>query len=149
MSLRALRFSFSSSSVVEDGNVAEVTTTVPAPDATRTSLIPPGRVATTRASPPPDGSSQSWLLASSSSSTSSSGSGRAEVNSSDPSGRKAAPPSPLALRVSRRAGASPAGSTSQSAVTYFVRLGFSVETAVTNLPPSGESTRPEPRGRSM
>ena len=77
-----------------------------------------------------------------------SGSGRAEVNSSEPSGRNAAPLSPLALRVSRRAGRSPVGSTSHSAVTYLVRLGFSVCTAVTSRVPSGESARPEPRGRS-
>ena len=46
------------------------------------------------------------------------------MNSSEPSGRNAAPPSPLALRVSRRAGRSPVGSTSHSAVTHFVVFGF-------------------------
>ncbi len=145
-SLRCLRFAASASALSDEGNVMELTTTVPDPAATSTWSTPPARVATTRASPPSAGSSQSRETSSSSSSEA--GSGRAEVNSSEPSGRNAAPPSPFALRVRRRAGRSPAGSTSHSAVTHLVRLGFSVWTAVTSRLPSGDSRSPAPRGRS-
>ena len=54
--------------------------------------------------------------------------------------------SPLALRVSRRAGFSPVGSTSHSAVTNFVVLASSVATLVTSRDPSGDSTNPLTRG---
>ena len=147
-SLRSLRFACSASWVSEDGKVLAETTTVPESAATWTSSMPPGREATTRASPPSAGSSHS-SVSSVWSSSSSAGSGRAEVNSSEPSGRKAAPASPFALRVRRRAGRSPAGSVSQSAVTYLVRLEFSVCTAVTSRVPSGDRVRPAPRGSSM
>ena len=54
--------------------------------------------------------------------------------------------SPFALRVSRRAGSSPVGSTSHSAVTNLVFLASSVATAVTSRVPSGDSTSPLSRG---
>jgi hypothetical protein len=61
---------------------------------------------------------------------------------------EAAPLSPLALRVSRRAGRSPAGSISHSAETYFVLSGPSVARLETSRVPSGESASPAARGRA-
>src|SRR5207237_10637879 len=75
-----------------------------------------------------------------------SGSGRAEVNTTEPSGRKAAPVSPLAERVSRRGGAAPAGSSCHRAERNFVPSGATVATDVTRRDPSGESPTPEARG---
>ncbi len=147
LSLRSLRRFSSSSAVCDEGSVGDTTTTVGARLAVTTPETPPGRTATTRASPPPAGSSHSAGFASSSLSVAC-GFGRALTNSSDPSGRNAAPDSPLALRVSRRAGRRPSGSTSHSAVTYFVRLGSRVATAVTSLVPSGLSVSPPVRGNA-
>ncbi len=113
-SLRALRRFSSSSPPAEPGSVLDASTTVPSSAATAAPSTPPGRTATTRASPPPAGSSHSAGGRSSSFERSS---GRAEVNSNPPSGRNATGVSPLALRVSRRAGRTPAGSTSHSAET--------------------------------
>ena len=90
------------------GSVADVSTTVPVVAAATAPCTPPARTATTRASPPPAGRSQraaGGVLVR----PRPVGSGRAEVNSRPPSGRNAAGVSPLALRVSRRAGRSPAG----------------------------------------
>ncbi len=125
--------------------VSEASTIVPASAATRVAPMPPARDAITRASPPAAGSSQSSVVSSSSSAV---GSGRAEVNSSEPSGRKTGLPSPFALRVSRRAGSLPSGSTSHSEVTKRVRFGSSVCTAVTSRVPSGDRLSPAPRGSS-
>src|ERR687898_1082770 len=145
-SLRCLRRCSSSSALSEEGSVFEASTTAPLPLATTIRSTPPGRVATTSASPPPAGRLQSAAGASSSSGSSASGSGRADTNRRDPSGVKQAPDSPLALRVSRRAGRSPVGSTSHRAVTYFVRLGLSVVTPVTRRAPSKDSASPLRRG---
>src|SRR5215203_2660249 len=145
-SLRSLRRCASSSALSEEGSVLEASKTAPLPLATTTPSTPPGRVATTSASPPPAGRLQSAAGASSSSASSASGSGRADTNRRDPSGVKRAPDSPLALRVSRRAGRSPVGSTSHRAVTYFVRLGLSVVTPVTRRAPSNDSASPLRRG---
>ncbi len=82
------------------GSVADSTMIVPLPAATVTPEMPPGRVAITRASPPSDGSSHSAAFSSSAGSPS--GSGLALAKTTDPSGRNAAPDSPLALRVNRR-----------------------------------------------
>ena len=127
------------------GIVLESTATVSARAAVTTESIPPGREPTTRASPPPAGSSHRWRGVSSLPS-SASGSGRAETKSTSPPGVNAGAPSPFALRVSRRAGASPVGSTSHSAVTNAVRLGLSVATVVTRRVPSGDSASPPTRG---
>ncbi len=94
--------------------MSDSTATVPLSRATTTPPMPPGREATTRASPV-RGRSHSML--GTSSSPLPSGSGRAEVNSTSPSGVNTGLPSPLALRVRRRAGSAPVGSTSHSALT--------------------------------
>jgi hypothetical protein len=122
-------------------------TTVPASRATRSRSIPAGLAATGRASPPPAGSSHSRATSSSgSASGAASGSSRVEVNSSDPSGRKAALASPGAERVSRRGAAWPAGSSSHRALVSFLPSGPGVATEVTSRPPSGDRTRPATRG---
>ena len=117
----------------------------------RSRSIPAGGSATRRASPPPAGSSHRRA-------TSPSGLGvgrrprgraRAEVNSSDPSGRKAALASPGAERVSRRGAASPAGSSSHRALRTSCRRGPAVATEVTRRAPSGERARPATRGRAQ
>jgi hypothetical protein len=115
--LRAARRRSSSSPVAAAGSVFEVATRVRALVAVATPSMPPGRVPTIRASPPAAGSSQSAAGASSSLASSPPGSGRAETNSTSPSGVKAGARSPLVLRVSRRAGAAPDASISQSAFT--------------------------------
>ena len=69
-------------------------------------------------------------------------SGRAATNSRSPSAVKAGDDSPLAPRVSRRAGRWPAGSSSQRALTYSVRLSLSSATVVTTREPSGDTARP-------
>ncbi len=79
-----------------------------------TPCTPPGGEAITRASPPPAGSSHNAVVGSCAGSAS--GSGRAEVNSRSPSAVNPATDSPLSLRVSRRAGRAPAGSTSHRAL---------------------------------
>ncbi|WP_223842905.1 hypothetical protein [Amycolatopsis methanolica] len=113
-SLRALRSSASCSALVAEGIIGAPASTVPASAATATARTPPAGAAITRASPPEAGCSHSALLGPSS--LSAAASGRAETNSRSPDGVKAAPDSPSVLRVSRRAGRSPAGSTSHSAV---------------------------------
>ena len=87
--------------------------TAPACRATTGPDSPPAARASTRGSPA-GGSTHS---AASSSSPSPSGSGRAEVNSSEPSGRNAGADSPFSDRVSRT-GSPPSSGTSQSADTY-------------------------------
>ncbi|WP_226353291.1 hypothetical protein [Pseudonocardia sp. ICBG601] len=114
-SVRALRRCSSSSVVVAPGSVGEDTTTVPASAATATAEIPPGRAPAGSASPPAAGRRHSEVGGSVS--PVASGSGRADRNSRSPSGwGKTGPDSPAAPRVSRRAGASPAGSISHRAV---------------------------------
>ena len=51
-------------------------------------------------------------------------------------------------RVSLRAGRTPAGSISHSAVRKRVRFGSGVATVVTSRAPSGDTARPANRGRS-
>lgn len=75
-----------------------------------------------------------------------SGSGRADVKKRSPFAANAAPASPFALRVMRRAGCSPWGSISHSAVPYSVPFALSVATVVTSRDPSGLSTSPLSRG---
>src|SRR5688572_11787566 len=110
--------------------------------------MPAGGSASRRASPPPAGRSHSADRSSRSSLFFASGSGRAEVKRREPSGRKAPLLSPLAERVRRRGGASPAGSSCQRAVWNLVPSGATVETDVTRRDPSGERASPETRGRA-
>src|SRR5664280_1241967 len=124
------------------------TTTVGAQRAVARPSTPPGGSATGRASPPPAGSSHSRVGSSTRSAFFPAGSERLEVNTSEPSGRKAGAASPAADRVSRRSGRTPLGSSSHSAVTYLVRSGLSVPTDVTSRLPSGESASPAARGRA-
>ncbi len=100
-------------SSVDEGSTDEPTSTVPAWRATTTPPSPPGRWATVRASPPAAGRSHSAAGASSSLSSP----GRTEENRRSPDGVNAAPDSPFAPRVRRRAGRRPVGSTSHNAVT--------------------------------
>ena len=127
------------------GSVLAAATTVPASLATTGGPIPPARVPTTWASPA--GGSRQSAAGASSAASASSGSGRAEVKSRSPSGRNAGPDSPVP-RVSLRAGRSPAGSISHSAVRKRVRFGSGVATVVTSRAPSGDTARPANRGRS-
>ena len=76
-----------------------------------------------------------------------SGSGRAEVKTREPSGRKALLLSPTAERVRRRGAASPAGSTCHSAVRSFLPSGAGVATPTISREPSGERCSPDSRGR--
>ena len=73
------------------------------------------------------------------------GSGRLEVKSSDPSGRKRGLPSPSAERVSRRAGP-PRASIRQMLVRYFFLSALSVCTAAASQVPSGASRSAPTRG---
>src|SRR5699024_5872224 len=57
-------------------------------------------------------------------------------------------PSPLALRVRRRADSRPAGSTSHNAVTKRVASGERRLTDVTSRVPSGDNVNPPVRGRA-
>ena len=77
-----------------------------------------------------------------------SGSGRAEVNRRSPSGRNAGAVSPTPL-VSLRAGRSPAGSISHSAVRKRVRSGSGAATVVTSRVPSGDRARPAKPGEVL
>src|SRR5690606_31314162 len=74
------------------------------------------------------------------------GSGRVEVNSSEPSGAQTGEDSPGALRVSRRAGRSPAGSTSHSADCHFFPAASSVATEIASREPSSDSASAPMRG---
>jgi hypothetical protein len=144
---RAFRRAASSSAVTAPGSVAAVHATVPAVRATTGLPSPPGRVPWSVASPPPAGSRHS-AAGGSSPSFSPSGSGRAERKSRSPVGVKAGSLSPGSPRVSRRAGRTPAGSTSHSAPRYRVPSASGVETWVTSRVPSGASTSPAQRGRA-
>ena len=145
-SVRALRRSASDSgSWPEPGMVSLRSTTSPEPRATTRPESPPGRVATTRASPPPGGRAHSAPFGRSGPSATS-GSGRADVNSSVPSGVKAPSFSPSTERVRRRAGRAPVGSTSHRAVTKRVASGSRVCRPVTSRVPSGDSSSPPVRG---
>jgi hypothetical protein len=116
-SLRALRSSVSCARSFAEGRRLAATLTVSAPRAVSGPETPPVGAAITRASPPWAGRSQSADPDSLVEPVDApSGSGRAEVNRRSPDRVKTADDSPLAERVSRRAGASPAGSTSQRAV---------------------------------
>ena len=106
--------------------------------------MPPGRPSTGRASPPPGGRLHSIGLGSPASVAV--GSGRAEVNSSEPSGAQTGEDSPGALRVSRRAGRAPAGSTSHSADCHFFFAGSSVATETASREPSTDSASAPIRG---
>src|SRR5687767_12181968 len=108
---------------------------------------PAGGSASRRASPPAAGRNHSAARSSRSSPFLAWGSGRAEVKITDPSGRKAALDSPLAERVNRRGGASPAGSSCHRADWNLVPSGATVETDVTRRDPSGERASPATRGR--
>ena len=91
--------------------------TVSASVATSASKTPPGGVAMTRASPPWAGRSQRADVGSAPEPAGApSGSGLAEVKRRSPERAKTADDSPFVERVSRRAGASPAGSSSHRAV---------------------------------
>src|SRR5579875_2384026 len=109
--------------------------------------MPYGLLATCLASPPAAGSSQSAAWSSSGSVTA--GSGRLELNSTPPSGRNVAADSPGADRVSRRAARTPAGSSSHSALTYFLPSADLVATEVTSREPSVASAKPDRRGSEM
>ncbi|PQM44008.1 hypothetical protein C1Y40_05834 [Mycobacterium talmoniae] len=108
----------------------------------RTVATPPGIASTSLASPPPDGSRHSAAGGLSVSSALP----RAETNSRSPSAVNAGDDSPCAPRVSRRAGWSPCGSSSQIAAMYSVRLSLSSATVVTSRVPSAETARPDTRG---
>ena len=143
---RAARRAASSSPVRAPGRVAELQTTVPARRATTGADRPPGRVPTGRASPPRAGRHHSAVGGSSSVSP---GADREARNSRSPSGVNAASCSSDPPRVSRRAGRAPSGSISQSAVWCRVPSVSRVVTPTTSRVPSGESTRPEQRGRAV
>ncbi len=130
------------------GSTGEVRTMAPLPRAASTAATPPGRAAITLASPPAAGSSHSELTSSAEPlvwALPTPGSGRFEVNSSDPSGRKRGLPSPSADRVSRRAGP-PCVSIRQMLVRYFFRSALSVCTAAASQLPSGASRKAPTRG---
>jgi hypothetical protein len=109
--------------------------------------MPDGRLTTGRASPPVAGSTHSAALGSPFSVAP--GSGRAEVNSSEPSGAQAGEDSPGALRVSRWAGRSPAGWTSHSADCHFFFSASSVCTEIASRVPSADSASAPIRGSAM
>jgi hypothetical protein len=127
--------------------VEAATTTSPVSAATVNAAMPEGRLTTGRASPPCAGSTQSAAFGSPFSVAP--GSGRAEVNSSEPSGAQAGEDSPGALRVSRWAGRSPLGSTSQSADCHFFFSASRVCTEIARRVPSADRARPPIRGRAM
>ena len=110
-------------------------------------MTPPGSAATARASPPAAGSSQSAATSPESPSGPfvAAGSGRLEVNSSDPSGRNRGLPSPSADLVSRRAGP-PCASIRQMLVRYFFLSALSVCIAAASQVPSGASRSAVTRG---
>ncbi|HEX2745592.1 MAG TPA: hypothetical protein VHO07_18530 [Streptosporangiaceae bacterium] len=111
-------------------------------------MTPPGSAASTLASPPADGRSQSELTSApepSGRALAAPGSGRREVNSSDPSGRKRGLLSPSADLVSRRAGP-PWVSIRQMLVRYFFRSALSVCTVAASQFPSGDSRSVPTRG---
>src|SRR5581483_4354404 len=105
---------------------------------------PPGSVVSTCASPPPAGSSQRAGL-SLSLSLPASGSGRREVNSSEPSGRNTGPASPSADLVSLRGGP-PWASMRQMLVRYFFLSGLRVCTAAASHVLSGDKVIDPTRG---
>ena len=110
---------------------------------------PAGGASSRRASPPSASSCQRPRRRGSSAAPCSglaSGSGRLDVNTSEPSGRNAAWLSPAADRVRRRGAAAPAGSTLQSAVRSDLPSGAGVATATTRRRPSGDSRSPDSRG---
>ena len=153
-SLRSWRSRASSSALLPlpaAGSTGELSTIPPASLATSAAVTPPGRAATTRASPPAAGSSHSAATSSPEPAPPSGpvffrpGSGRLEVNSSDPSGRKRGLPSPSADRVSRRAGP-PWVSIRQMLVRYFFLSALSVCTAAASQVPSGASRSAATRG---
>ena len=153
-SLRSLRSRASSTAVFpassppsrpEAGSTGELTTTVPLAAATSAAATPPGSVATTRASPPPGGSSHSFAPSAAAPSGLLPGSGRREVNSSEPSGRNRGLASPSADLVSRRGGA-PWVSIRQMLVRYFLPSALSVCTAAASQLPSGASRSAATRG---
>ena len=125
--------------------VAAATTTSPVSAATANAAIPAGRLthgprlaAAARAGTHSAGFGSPSSVAP--------GSGRAEVNSSEPSGAQAGEDSPGALRVSRRAGRSPAGSTSHSADCHFFFSASRVCTETASRVPSADRARPPIRG---
>ncbi|MNW50451.1 hypothetical protein D3C74_279040 [compost metagenome] len=146
LSLRALRSSASWARSRALGRTSTASERTGALRATSGAETPAGAEATMRASPPAAGRSHRAEVGSPSVDAEASLSGRADVKSRSPSAVKAAPDSPLVLRVRRRAGASPVGSTSHSAETYAVRFASSVDTLVTSRRPSGDITRPPVRG---
>ena len=119
---------------------------VSAPAAACTALTPPDGAQAMRASPPPAGSSHSAVTSSSFSSGARSGSGRVEVNSSEPSRAKAPTVSPGAERVSRAGGSAPVGSSRQIDERNFLPSGAGRCTAITSCVPSGDRRSPERRG---
>src|SRR3984885_7476251 len=139
---------FVSSAPPADGSTGEATTMVPASLATSAAAIPPGSLTTGLASPSPAGSSHSAATSGAAPSCrawSAPGSGRLEVNSSDPSGRKRGLASPSADLVSRRGGPPP-GSIRQTLVRYFLPSALRVWMAAASQPPSGESRSAPIRG---
>ncbi len=127
------------------GSTGELSTMVPAPRAASAAVTPPGRAAMTLASPPPGGSSHRAAVSADTPSWLAPGSGRLDVNSSDPSGRNRGLASPSADRVSRRAGPPP-GSTRHRLVRYFFPSALSVCTAAASQSPSGDNRRAVTRG---
>lgn len=128
------------------GSTGAPTTIAPASLATSAAVTPPGSAATTRASPPAAGNSQSAATSPESGSFfAPAGSGRLEVNSSDPSGRKRGLPSPSADLVGRRAGP-PCASILQMLVRYFFLSALRVCTAAASQVPSGVSRSAVTRG---
>src|SRR5215207_2846542 len=133
----------SSTSEAERSNLA-ATTVTGAARAVRTVATPPGSATSSTASPPAAGNRHNDAGGLSSSSV-----GRDATKRMSPSAVKAGDDSPLAPRVSLRAGRRPVGSTSQTALTNSVRLSLSSATVVTTRDPSGETARPESRGSAM
>ena len=127
-----------------DGNSGARTTALGASRAVFTSSTPPDGARTSTASPPAAG-----RLHNAAGGLSSSSVGRTATNKTSPSEVNAGADSPLAPRVNRRAGRCPSGSTSQTAVTYSVRLSLSSLTVVTTREPSGDTASPDTRGRAM
>ena len=113
--------------------------------ATSAALTPPGGAAMILASPPPGGSSHSAAASPSLLGALAPGSGRLEVNNSDPSGRNRGLASPSADRVSLRDGP-PWVSIRQMLVRYVFRSGLSVCTAAASQLPSGASRNAPIRG---
>ena len=120
--------------------MSDRTTTTGASLAACTPDTPPGRVPTRSASPTA-GSRHSAGGSSCSPS-------REDVNRMLPSAANTGLPSPLSLRVSRRAGAAPAGSISHTALTNLAPSSSSPATVVTSRVPSGLSRSPAVRGRA-